>query len=128
MQNFTKSLEQRFIDLYPYQILNFKFYTTEANIFITTESQLRALINDAVRSALENAPIAEQPIRSRYFSTKEAANFIKKSPNALRQIVHKGELPSIKRGNNLLFFEEDLVAWIERAQENSGWMKTPEPI
>ncbi|SDH03714.1 DNA binding domain-containing protein, excisionase family [Pedobacter terrae] len=88
----------------------------EANVFIATESQLRALINDAVRAALENAPAAERPIRSRYFSTKEAADFIKKTPNALRQIVHKGEIPSMKRGNNLLFFEEDLVTWIEKGR------------
>lgn len=83
-------------------------------IILLTREQLKHLIVEAVGIAIAQQGLAPHPSKERYLNTAEAAEFIKKSPNALRQIVHKGEVKSIKRGNNLLFRESDLVEYIEK--------------
>lgn len=57
--------------------------------------------------------------KNNYRTTPEAAAFIRKSPEALRQIVYRGEIASIKRGNHLLFLESDLIAWLERGRRKT---------
>ncbi|MBB2146914.1 helix-turn-helix domain-containing protein [Pedobacter sp. LMG 31464] len=58
--------------------------------------------------------------QSNYFNTLEAAAFIRKSPEALRQIVYHGKIKSIKRGNNLLFLESELVEWLESGRKQTS--------
>lgn len=69
-------------------------------------------------------------LKSNYLNTLEAAAFIKKSPEALRQIVYHGKIKSIKRGNNLLFLENDLIDWLEdgRKKTNSELQSNPEKL
>jgi hypothetical protein len=57
--------------------------------------------------------------QSNYLKTIEAAAFIRKSPEALRQIVYNGKIKSIKRGNNLLFLESDLIEWLESGRKKT---------
>lgn len=90
----------------------------ENNIIVTSEPQLKQLIVEALITVLENTKLSNSSIKSKYLSTEEAARIIKKSAGALRQIVHKGEIPSIKRGNALLFLEEDLIDWIEKGRRS----------
>ncbi len=90
----------------------------ENNIIVTSEPQLKQLIVEALITVLENTKLSDSPIKAKYLSTEEAARIIKKSAGALRQIVHKGEITSIKRGNALLFLEEDLIAWIEKGRRS----------
>ncbi len=88
-------------------------------IIVTTVPQLRELIFEAISGALVDAyPFRTAQPRTTYLSTKEAALIIKKTEGALRQIVHKGGIPSIKRGNSLLFLEEDLLKWIEKGRRD----------
>jgi hypothetical protein len=56
---------------------------------------------------------------SNYLNTIEAAAFIRKSPEALRQIVYNGKIKSIKRGNNLLFLQSDLIDWLESGRKKT---------
>jgi excisionase family DNA binding protein len=88
------------------------------NIIVTSEPQLKQLIVDALITVLENTKLSDSSIKTKYLSTEEASKIIKKSAGALRQIVHKGEIPSIKRGNTLLFLEEDLIHWIEKGRRS----------
>lgn len=66
-------------------------------------------------SIKKNSP-SKQP-SANYLSTIEAAAFIRKSPEALRQIVYNRKIKSIKRGNNLLFLESDLIDWLESGRK-----------
>ena len=86
------------------------------NIILTSEPQLKQLIVEALITVLENTKLSDSSKKTKYLSTEEASKIIKKSAGALRQIVHKGEIPSIKRGNTLLFLEEDLIHWIEKGR------------
>lgn len=97
------------------------------NIILTTEPQLKQLIIEALSSALGNAqlPNSVKSQATRYLSTEEAAKLIKKTPGALRQIVHRGEITSIKRGNHLLFLEDDLYDWIEKGRRDVSSTKDP---
>jgi hypothetical protein len=60
-----------------------------------------------------NTPNQTKSPQSSYLNTIEAAAFIRKSPEALRQIVYNSKIKCIKRGNNLLFLEADLIEWLE---------------
>ncbi|RNL51452.1 helix-turn-helix domain-containing protein [Pedobacter jejuensis] len=88
------------------------------NIIVTSEPQLKQLIVEALITVLENTKLSDSSTKTKYLSTEEASKIIKKSAGALRQIVHKGEIPSIKRGNTLLFLEEDLILWIEKGRRS----------
>ncbi|MCX2575948.1 helix-turn-helix domain-containing protein [Pedobacter sandarakinus] len=88
------------------------------NIIVTSEPQLKQLIVEALITVLENTKLSDSSTKTKYLSTEEASKIIKKSAGALRQIVHKGEIPSIKRGNALLFLEEDLILWIEKGRRS----------
>lgn len=55
-----------------------------------------------------------------YLSTKQAAEFLSKTPNAIRVMVCKNQIKSIKKGNSLYFLEIDLIEYLE-----SGRRKTP---
>lgn len=68
-----------------------------------TVGQLLNILNGKTRAA-------------NYLNTIEAAEMIKKTPNALRQIVHRREIPTIKRGNSLYFLESDLIEWMEKGR------------
>jgi hypothetical protein len=67
---------------------------------------------------LETTKLLAHSNQNKYLSTEEAASFIRKSPGALRQIVYRGKLTSIKRGINLLFLEDDLIQWLEKGRRN----------
>ena len=87
-------------------------------IIVTTEPRLKQLIAEALMSVLDNTTLADGSPKTKYLSTDEAAVIIRKSAGALRQIVHKGEIPSIKRGNSLLFLEADLITWLEKGRRS----------
>lgn len=86
------------------------------NIIVTTEPRLKQLIVEALMTVLETTGPPVGLPKTQYLSTDEAALIIRKTPGALRQIVHKGEIPSIKRGNSLLFLETDLISWLEKGR------------
>ncbi|HEY1025311.1 MAG TPA: helix-turn-helix domain-containing protein [Sphingobacteriaceae bacterium] len=48
-----------------------------------------------------------------YKDTSEAAAYIKKTPNAVRILVHNNAIPCIKRGKKLYFHIDDLNKWME---------------
>ena len=70
---------------------------------------------EGLESRLDQKQEPENP----YTDVTEAALFIKKSKAALRQIVYRGELRYIKRGNSLLFRKNDLIEWIEGGSRKS---------
>lgn len=55
-----------------------------------------------------------------YKDTKETARFLNTTENAIRVMVCKNKLKSLKKGNRLFFLESDLIEYIE-----SGRRKTP---
>ena len=69
---------------------------------------------EAVLKALNFSGAKSQEV---YLNTIEAAEFIRKSPQALRQIVYNGKIKSLKRGNNLLFLKSDLIEWLEKGRK-----------
>ena len=95
------------------------------NIIVTSEPQLKQLIVEALITALENTKVVDNSPKTKYLSTDEAALIIKKSAGALRQIVHKGRIPSIKRGNSLLFLQSDLITWLEKGRRT---ISTEDPV
>lgn len=86
------------------------------NIIVTSEPQLKQLIVEALITVLGDTTSSDGSPKTKYLSTDEAALIIKKTAGALRQIVHKREIPSIKRGNSLLFLESDLITWLEKGR------------
>lgn len=61
--------------------------------------------------------LSSTPTSANYLNTIEAAAFIRKSPEALRQIVYNRKIKSLKRGNNLLFLKSDLIDWLESGRK-----------
>lgn len=48
-----------------------------------------------------------------YLKIDKAAEFLSTTPNALRVMVSKNQIPFIKKHRRLFFREKDLVDWLE---------------
>lgn len=55
-----------------------------------------------------------------YMTISKASEFIGKTDNALRVMVHKNQLPHIKKQGKLFFRKSDLVAWFESGSVDSN--------
>ena len=68
--------------------------------------------------ALENilSQITSKRQEDVYKNTKEAADFIKKTPNAIRILAFQKKIPCIKRGRGLYFKTDDLIKWMEEGR------------
>lgn len=59
------------------------------------------------------------PQTAKYLSTKQAAQFLNKTPNAIRVMVHKGQLKSLKKGNSLFFREDEIISYLESGRRQN---------
>lgn len=83
-------------------------------LIVTTEPQLKQLIVEALSNALSNSSWNNSVKKElKYLTTEEFAELIKTTPAAIRQMVYRKELPSIKRGNRRLFLEDDIHDLLE---------------
>ena len=48
-----------------------------------------------------------------YLKIDKASDFLSTSPNALRVMVHKNQIPFIKKQGKLFFRQKDLIQWLE---------------
>lgn len=80
--------------------------------------KLLAEIYQKIDDLANNISQKNEP-KNPYKDITEAAAFIKKSKAALRQVVYRGELRYIKRGNSLMFRENDLIEWLEGGSRKS---------
>lgn len=51
----------------------------------------------------------------RYLSTEECAEFLGRSPGAIRNLVMRRAIPYRKPGGRLMFLRTELQAWVESA-------------
>ena len=51
----------------------------------------------------------------RPLTTYEAANFIGRSPGAVRNLVARRQIPFRKVGGRLMFFQKELFEWVNTA-------------
>lgn len=56
----------------------------------------------------------ENQVKREWLSTREAAHFLSLSENALRILVHRGQVPVFKFGCRLRFRLSDCLALFER--------------
>lgn len=78
---------------------------------------LRPIIYQAVQEALEN--LNQQPVERapRPLNIDEAADFCQCSKHSLYQHTAASTIPHFKRGNRLLFCENDLLKWLKEGQK-----------
>jgi len=85
-------------------------------------------IPEALAMILEKLDTLERAISTmaldsgkEYLSTTEAAEFIDKTPNALRLMVFNGQIASHKRenGKKLYFRKQDLIEWMASGKRMS---------
>lgn len=50
----------------------------------------------------------------RLLNIREAASFLGRTPDAVYQMVHRGQLPAVKNGRRVHIERAELEAWIER--------------
>jgi excisionase family DNA binding protein len=60
------------------------------------------------------AEFFENQVKREWLSTKEAAHFLSLSENALRILVHRGQVPAFKFGCRLRFRLSDCQSLFER--------------
>jgi excisionase family DNA binding protein len=56
-----------------------------------------------------------------WLNTKEAAEFLRVSPNSLRIMVCRGEIPSYKLGKRLRFKKSELDELLESSKTDGGF-------
>jgi len=87
-------------------------------LILMKETDLRILVFDAVREAItleRNHQGADQS--KPYMNCKQAADFIGKTANGLRQLVNKEKIVYIKRGALLYFRKDDLINYLEGGEK-----------
>lgn len=67
--------------------------------------------SDILASQISPAPTPSPDQSDRFFTVKEAADFLSTSPGEVYQLVHKRKIPYIKRGK-LYFAERELRSWL----------------
>lgn len=81
------------------------------NPFEIIEQRLRSIedfLQQIHAASLQHIPSAEV-----YLKIDQAAAFLSKTPNALRVMVSKNQVPYIKKHGRLFFRQRDLVEWLE---------------
>jgi len=56
-------------------------------------------------------------------TTEEAAELLRLSPYAVRDMARKGLLPARKVGKGWRFYKRDLVAWVRGEEKDQGGIK-----
>jgi hypothetical protein len=54
-------------------------------------------------------------IKTDYLNTAEAAQFLKRTPAAIRNLVARHQIPFRRPAGRLIFIRSELVEWIENA-------------
>jgi hypothetical protein len=55
----------------------------------------------------------QSQVNNTYFKIDKAATFLSTTPNALRVMVCKNQIPFIKKQGKLFFWQNDLAEWLE---------------
>lgn len=66
------------------------------------------------KADVESARLFENRITCEWYSTKEAADYLRISPNALRIWVCRGKIKAYKMGRHLRFHVEDLAELLQK--------------
>lgn len=68
-------------------------------------------------ASIEAVLLNRQPLTSAqaetYLKIDKAAEFLSTSPNALRVMASKGQIPHIKKHSKLFFRQSELIEWLE---------------
>lgn len=52
---------------------------------------------------------------ARYFNTKQLANYLGRSPKAIRELAFRRAIPFRKPAGRLLFLKSEIDLWIEKS-------------
>ena len=80
-------------------------------LLIQEMRELKAIIVNSNFKIQESEPV--------YLKVDAAAAFLSTSPNALRVMVSKQQIPYIKKQTKLFFRQSDLIAWLESGSSSS---------
>lgn len=94
-----------------------------SKIILITQSELKELIDQSIRSANLQTSQKEEKPEDRIFPIQEAAKFLDLAVPTVYGLTYRNKIPHFKKGKKLYFRESELIAWIE-----SGRVKTREEI
>jgi len=88
-------------------------------------SELEALIEKVVERAFSKLIVQQsakisQTETNRPMTVKEAAVFLDLAEPTIYGLVHKKQIPNIKRGGRLYFLKSDLNKWLEEARQKTA--------
>lgn len=87
-------------------------------IIVTTQPELKAIIEQIIREVINPHPQPTTPDVGLY-SAQEAANYLKMPKATLYQLTHRRELSFSKSGRDLIFFKQDLDAYLKANRKAS---------
>ena len=90
--------------------LEIPHYSTASTRVENTQEQSPGLDHELRVSSRPESLIFENRIKREWLSTEEAAHFLSITENALRIMVHRGQVPVFKFGRRLRFRHEDCRA------------------
>lgn len=73
----------------------------------------------SLETALLRGNITDEISKPVYLKIDKAADFLSTSENALRVMVHKNQIPHIKKHGKLFFLQSDLIDWFESGRVES---------
>ena len=74
--------------------------------------QLVERMTAQVRSELQSAP-RPQAAQGRLLTTEQAAEYIGRSPQAVRHLIFQRDIPVVRKGRSVRIDRKDLDVWIE---------------
>ena len=83
-------------------------------VVVTTESHLRSLIADAVRSALET--VGAPDVHGEILTREQVAELIQVHPAVVTRYAHRRGLPGFKLGREWRFRRGEVMKWLEASR------------
>ena len=81
-----------------------------------TASELETLIENSLRKILSNQPVLKQSEPESLLTVQDAARFLTLSVPTIYGLIHKGELPVMKRSKRCYFSKAELIEYLKKGR------------
>jgi excisionase family DNA binding protein len=82
---------------------------SDVKFIVTTEAQLRAIVDDAVSAAVAKLAPSERPL-----DVKETADLLGVCTKTVLDLVSRRSLPARRVGKAYRFFRRDVLDWLSK--------------
>lgn len=84
-----------------------------------TIDELKEMFRAEMQAVLASIPSVEGVLQEDLLSTSGACEFLNLAQSTLYKLVHRQDIPCMKRGNKLYFSKKELVGWVSQGRKST---------